>query len=176
MKRRNIVHWLGAAAAAPALPWAHAAAGKGQLRIWINADKGHKGLAKAAQAYSARTGVKVMVEPFENAVGRFEEVMKDGTVADRPDIWVWPHDRLGDWMSRGWLAPVTPGPALRSDVVQVAWDGFTSGGKVWGYPISVEAVALLYNKKLVPTPPKSCEEIVGLHDGFKGRGIRALGW
>lgn len=176
MKRRNIVHWLGASATAAALPRVHAAAGSGALRIWINADKGYKGLAKAAQAYSAKTGVRVVVEHFDNAVSRFEDVMKGGNASERPDIWVWPHDRLGDWMARGWLAPVTPGPALRSDIVQVAWDGFTSGGKVWGYPVSVEAVALLYNKKLVPTPPKSCEEIISLHDGFRSRGIRALGW
>lgn len=175
MKRRNVIRWLGTAATVPALPLVRAA-DKGQLRVWINADKGHGGLTKAAQAYTAKTGVKVKVEYFDNAVNRFEEVMKAGKPADQPDIWIWPHDRLGDWIQRGWVMPVTPSPAMRSDIVQVAWDGFTSGGKTWGYPISVEAVALVYNKKLVATPPKSCEEVISMHESLKGRGIRALGW
>ena len=41
-----------------------------------------------------------------------------------------------------------------------AWDGLTVDNKIWGYPISVEAVGLIYNKALVKTPPKSFEEIL----------------
>jgi len=33
------------------------------------------------------------------------------------------------------------------------------GGKTWGYPLSVEAVGLMYNKDLVPVPPATMDEI-----------------
>lgn len=33
---------------------------------------------------------------------------------------------------------------------------------MWGYPISVEAVGMIYNKDLVPNPPKTFEEIVSI--------------
>ncbi|HET7715839.1 MAG TPA: maltose/maltodextrin ABC transporter substrate-binding protein MalE, partial [Bauldia sp.] len=35
-------------------------------------------------------------------------------------------------------------------------------GKTWGYPIAVEAVGLIYNKALVPTPPATMEEIADM--------------
>ncbi|RQP22378.1 maltose/maltodextrin ABC transporter substrate-binding protein MalE [Piscinibacter terrae] len=149
------------------------AAEKGKLTIWINNDKGYNGLQKVADEYTKKTGVKVKVEHFDNAVGKFEEAMANGK---GPDIWIWPHDRLGDWIKRGFIAPVTPDAALRQDIVQVAWDGFTQGGKTWGYPLSVEAIALLYNKDLVPEPPKTFEEIIPLHYKLKTKGVRAIGW
>jgi maltose/maltodextrin transport system substrate-binding protein len=159
------------AAAMPAQAWE-----KGRLTIWINGDKGYNGLQQVADEYSRRTGVKVKVEHFDNAVGKFEEAMGAAAAGKGPDIWIWPHDRLGDWIQRGWLAPVTPDPALKQDIVQVAWDGFTQAGKTWGYPLSVEAIALLYNKDLVPEPPKTFEEIIPLHYKLKTRGVRAIGW
>ena len=33
------------------------------------------------------------------------------------------------------------------------------GGKTWGYPVGVEAIALVYNKDLVDAPPATFEEI-----------------
>lgn len=151
---------------------AHAAE-KGTLTIWINSDKGWKGLEKVAAEYARKSGMKVKVQHFDNAVGPFEDAMNAGK---GPDIWIWPHDRLGDWVKRGWIAPVAPDGALKQDIVQVAWDGFTQGGKVYGYPLSVEAVALVYNKDLVPEPPRSFEEIIPLNYKLKTRGVRAIGW
>lgn len=166
---------LGAALLATALaaPFAASAAEKGRLTIWINNDKGYNGLQKVADEFAKKTGVPVKVEHFDNAVGKFEEAMAAGR---GPDIWIWPHDRLGDWVKRGWITPVTPDASLKQDIVQVAWDGFTQAGKTWGYPLSVEAVALLYNKDLVPEPPKTFEEIIPLHYKLKTRGVRAIGW
>ncbi len=149
------------------------AAEKGTLTIWVGNDKGWKGIEQVAQEYARQSGMKVKVQHFDNATAPFEEAMSAGK---GPDIWIWAHDRLGDWIKRGWIAPVTPDSALKQDIVQVAWDGFTQGGKTWGYPISVEAVALLYNKDLVAEPPKTFEEITPLHYKLKTKGVRAIGW
>lgn len=173
MKRRGMVTLLGAGALCAAAAGPLQAAQKGELTIWINNDKGYNGLKKVADEFAKANGVKVKVQHFDNAVGNFEDAMKAG---NGPDIWIWPHDRIGDWVKRGWLSPVTPDTALRSDIVQVAWDGFTQGGKVWGYPLSVESVALIYNKDLVAEPPKTFEEILPLHYKLKQRGARAIGW
>lgn len=175
--RRDVVKLLSMVAGVPVLTW-HTRAGAwtaGQLTVWVNADKGHEGLRRVAEAYAQRSGRKVVVQHFEQAVDRFEAVMKEGGQGG-PDIWIWPHDRIGDWIQRGWIAPVQPSEPVRSDIVQVAWDGFTQGGKIWGYPLSVEAVALVYNKALVAQPPASFEEVLALHEKLKPKGIRALGW
>ncbi|WP_082568474.1 maltose/maltodextrin ABC transporter substrate-binding protein MalE [Rhizobacter sp. Root1221] len=172
------------------------AADPGVLTIWINNDKGYKGLKKVADDYTRQTGTKVRVMPFNGTTGRFEDMSGTKAAADNdahntdapggfeaamkagkgPDIWIWPHDRLGGWVQAGWLSPVVPGNEFRRDVVQIAWDAFTLGGQVWAYPIAVESVALIYNKDLVPNPPKTFEELLPLHNKLKAKGVRAIGW
>ncbi|MET0350459.1 MAG: maltose/maltodextrin ABC transporter substrate-binding protein MalE, partial [Rhizobacter sp.] len=50
------------------------------------------------------------------------------------------------------------------------------GGKTWGYPISIEAVSLVYNKALVPNPPKTFEEIAALDKKLSASGKKAILW
>lgn len=155
-------------ASSPAHAWK-----KGELLIWINSDKGYKGLQKQGDEYTRKTGIKVTVETPEKATDAFDAAMKAG---NGPDIWIWPHDRIGDWVRKSYLTPITPSDELRTQIVQIAWDGFTSQGKIWGYPIAVEAVSLVYNKDLIATPPKSFEQIAGIQASLKSKGIRAIGW
>ncbi len=42
--------------------------------IWINNDKGYKGLQKVAEAYTRQTGTKVRVMPFNGSTGCFEDI------------------------------------------------------------------------------------------------------
>ncbi|HEY9026019.1 MAG TPA: maltose/maltodextrin ABC transporter substrate-binding protein MalE, partial [Burkholderiaceae bacterium] len=66
------------------------AAEQGKLLIWINGDKGYKGLAKVGEEFKAKTGVEVVVEHPEDAPGKFQQAAAAGK---GPDIWIWPHDR-----------------------------------------------------------------------------------
>lgn len=159
---------IAALSASPAMAWE-----KGKLLIWINNDKGAKGLQKVGDDFFRKTGIKVKVETPDNATDAFAAAMAKG---NGPDIWIWPHDRIGDWIKNGWLTPVPLSPKARSGIVQIALDGFTSQGKLWGYPIAVEAISLLYNKDLVKTPPKSYEELTAIDEKLKAKGVRAIGW
>ena len=111
MDRRRVTTWLGSAALLSAFSVPAHAAQKGTLTIWINQDKGYNGLQKVADEYARASGMRVKVEHFDNAVGNFEDAMKAGK---GPDIWIWPHDRLGEWIKQGWLSPVQPSDALRN--------------------------------------------------------------
>ena len=79
-----------------------------------------------------------------------------------PDIILHAHDRFGEWAASGLIKPVDPTPDFKAKVLDVGWDAVTFDGKIWGYPVSVEAIGLIYNKKLVPTPPATFEEIPSL--------------
>ncbi|WP_137936044.1 maltose/maltodextrin ABC transporter substrate-binding protein MalE [Chitinivorax sp. B] len=145
----------------------------GKLLIWINGDKGHKGLQKLADEFTKKTGIPAKVEHPDDAPNKFTQV--GGTKAG-PDVWIWPHDRIGEWIGKGLLNPVKPTPALQEEIVNVGWDAFMVEGKQWGYPIAVEAISLIYNKDLLPNPPKAFEDIPALNDKLKARGVRAIGW
>lgn len=146
---------------------------KGKLTIWVSDDRAAKGMRQIASTYTQKTGVKVLVQVPAKPTEDFERAMAAG---NGPDLFLWAHDPIGEWSAKGWLAPINLPPALKNNLVQVALDGVTSKGKVWAYPVAVEALSLVYNKALVPTPPKTFEEIPALNASLKAKGVHAIGW
>lgn len=149
------------------------AAERGELLIWINADKGYNGLQQVADEFAEQTGIQARVEHPDDLAKAFEQASVAGS---GPDIILWPQDRLGDFIDKGLVVPVTPAQALQDALVSVGWDAFTAAGKIWGYPVGAEAIMLIYNKKLISAPPASFEEIAALDAALANRGIKAIGW
>ena len=149
------------------------AAEKGKLLVWINGDKGYRGLQKVGDDFAKKTGVQVIVEHPEDAPGKFQEAAEEGK---GPDIWIWAHDRVGEWAESGVINAVTPGKKIKDDIDPAAWQAFTIKGKVWAYPIAIEAVSLIYNKALIKTPPKTFEEIFALDKAMMAKGKKAILW
>ncbi len=149
------------------------AAEKDSLLIWINGDKGYKGIEKIGEEFTKKTGIKVTVEHPEDAPGKFQQAAAAGK---GPDIWIWPHDRIGEWINGGLLQTVTPSKGATEAISPVAWNAFKVGGKTYGYPISIEAVSLVYNKDLVPVPPKTFDEVLALDKKLKTQGKSAMLW
>jgi maltose/maltodextrin transport system substrate-binding protein len=149
------------------------AAEPGKLLIWINGDKGYKGVAALGEEFTKKTGIVVTVEHPEDAPTKFQQAAAAGK---GPDIWIWPHDRLGEWIAGGLLQSIEPSKAIRDGIDPLGWKAFTVGGKTWGYPMSLEAVGLIYNKDLVKTPPKTFEEIVALDKTLAASGKKAILW
>nr|WP_320131013.1 maltose/maltodextrin ABC transporter substrate-binding protein MalE [uncultured Holophaga sp.] len=143
------------------------------LLVWINGDKGYNGLQKVGNEFTKKTGVKVVVEHPEDAPGKFQQAAAEGK---GPDIWIWAHDRVGEWKASGLLQEVNPSKKVKDGIDPLAWKAFTIGGKTWGYPISIEAIGLIYNKALVKTPPKTFEEIFALDKKLQGQGKHAILW
>ena len=166
-----------AAAAAATLSCSFAAgafaAEPGKLLVWINGDKGYNGLQKVGDEFTKKTGVQVTVEHPEDAPGKFQQAAAAGK---GPDIWIWAHDRIGEWIAGGLLQPLTPSKKALADIDPLALKAFTVGGKTWGYPMSIEAVSLVYNKDLVPTPPKTFEEVMALDKKLSAQGKKAILW
>ena len=146
---------------------APAHADKGTLTVWINGDKAYNGLTEVGKRFEKATGVKVVVEHPQDAPAKFQQAAAAGK---GPDVMIWAHDRAGEWVAAGLVEPVTPKPKFTAQFEKVGWDAFTFGGKVWGYPLAVESIGLIYNKALVPTPPKTFEEIFALDKELQKKG------
>ncbi len=162
-----------AALAVAALGSVPAFAGEpGKLLVWYSVD-GSKGIQKLAEEFTKKTGVPVTVEAPEDGPGKFQQAAAAGK---GPDIWIWAHDRIGEWISGGLLQPVTPSKKFLADIDPMALHAFTIGNKLWGYPFSIEAVGLVYNKALVKTPPKSFDEVMALDKQLSAQGKKAILW
>ena len=157
------------------LSWSHVAQARGDLKllIWINGDKGYNGLQKVGDAFERESGVKVTVQHPEGAPDKFQSSSGAGK---GPDIFCWPHDRVGEWARSGLIVPVRPSQKIRDSIDDSAWKAFSYQGKTWAYPLAIEAVGLIYNKALVPTPPESFEEVIKLDAVLSKQGKKAILW
>jgi maltose/maltodextrin transport system substrate-binding protein len=133
---------------------------EGTLTVWTGANRDHDSLKKVIEKFTADTGVAVKLELVDPELpAKFQQAASTG---DGPDIVLWAHDRFGEWAAAGLIQPVAPAAAVSEGILPSAMDAVSQGGKVWGYPVAVEAVGLIYNKKLVATPPANFEDIAGL--------------
>lgn len=160
----------GAAAALGAPLWARAQTPP--LVVWFTVE-GAKAMRRLAERFTAETGVPVVVETPDDGPAKFQQAAGAGK---GPDVYIYAHDRIGEWTAAGLIHAVTPSPALLADVDPLAWAGFTLRGRVWGYPYAIEALTLVYNRALVRTPPQSFDEVFALDARLQAQGRRAILW
>lgn len=144
-----------------------------RLLVWINGDKGYNGLQKVGDAFTRETGVPVVVQHPEGAPDKFQSATGAGK---GPDVFCWPHDRVGEWAKSGLIVPVQPGRAVREAIDPAAWAAFGYRGKTWGYPLAIEAIGLIYNKALVKAPPATFDEVIALDKALAAQGRKAILW
>ena len=144
-----------------------------RLLVWINGDKGYNGLQKVGNTFEKISGVQVVVQHPEGAPDKFQAAAAAGK---GPDIMCWAHDRVGEWAKSGLLSPARPSRKVRDEIDESAWGAFTYRGEVWGWPLAIEAVGLIYNKALVPKPPESFEALLELDQKLAAKGKRAILW
>jgi maltose/maltodextrin transport system substrate-binding protein len=133
---------------------------EGEITIWINGDKSYEGLALIGKQFEEDTGIKVRVQHPDSLETKFQQTASTGA---GPDIIFWAHDRFGGYAESGLLYEINPSKEFKDKLVDFSWDAVTFNGKLIGYPVAIEAPSLIYNKDLLPTPPKTWEELEQIH-------------
>ena len=146
---------------------------EGELLIWVNGDKGYNGLAEVGKKFTEETGVKVVVSHPDKVEEKFQQLASAG---NGPDIMFWAHDRFGQWVNGGLLKTIIPSDEIREMIDDFAWETVTINDQVYGYPIAVEAIGLIYNKDIVAEPPATFEEIPALDAKLQKEGKHAIMW
>lgn len=159
--------------AATALLTAPALAETPRLLVWINGDKAYNGLQAVGNAFQKVSGVKVVVEHPVDPTDKFQQAAGAGK---GPDIFCWPHDRVGEWAKAGLLTPLRPSARLKAETEETAWAALSYRGRIWGYPLAIETTGLIYNKALVPKPPATWDEVIALDKQLKPQGKSAILW
>ena len=125
------------------------------LTIWAD-DTRAPILSELAEEFQEAYGVGLIVEQVMDINDQLPIAAPAG---EGPDIFIGPHDRLGGWIDSGLVAPMDLGD--KSDqFAQVAIDGFTLGGELYGMPYAIENMALFRNADLVPEAPETWEELL----------------
>ena len=124
----------------------------GELLVWINGDKGYRGLAEIGKKFEKDLGIPVKVETPEGLTDKFQAAAQGGK---GPDIVFWAHDRLGEWADAGLLKPLEIKDDFKANFIPMSWDAVTHNKQIWGYPLALEAISLSTIKNMSATnyPP-----------------------
>lgn len=78
-----------------------------------------------------------------------------------PDLFIWAHDWIGKFAEGGLLKPIDSyvTPNFTESFIPLAQDAMQYKGHYYGVPFAAETVALIYNKDMVPNPPKNFDEM-----------------
>jgi maltose/maltodextrin transport system substrate-binding protein len=137
----------------------------GELLIWISDNRAYHALGEFGKTFEKEVGVPVKVETQEQITEKFQNAAQTGK---GPDIFFWAHDRIGEWADAGLIKPLEIKDDFKAGFIPMSWDAVTHNKQIWGYPISLEAVSLIYNKKLVTgKPPAQLSEIAALGKELK---------
>lgn len=145
----------------------------GRLILWTRADDSLPLLRSAAERFTQKTGIPVEVTAPPGMLDRFQFLAESG---QGPDMLIWAHDRVGEWLEMGLIQAIKPSPHLLQRIPAMAWQGFTLGQSLVGYPLALESPALIVNPNLVPVPPRRFEEIPALEAELSKQGVKSLLW
>ncbi len=146
---------------------------EGEITIWINGDKSYEGLAEIGKQFEEDTGIKVIVQHPEKLEDKFQQHAATG---GGPDVIIWAHDRFGGYAQAGLLKEIRPSKEFKEKLTDFSWDAVTVNGKIMGYPLAIETPSLIYNKDLLPEPPKTWEELPEIQKKMQEQGKQAIMW
>ena len=142
---------LGVASAAKITVWTDFQSG-GELE-WLQIQ------AKAFQATPAAKGDTFEIISLPNGELR-DKFIQSAPKGQGPDLAATiPHDQIGQMVTAGVLEPVQKYIGV-TDNSKSSLDAFNFEGKIFGFPMFGEAVAVVYNKKLVPNFPKTWDQFI----------------
>lgn len=147
----------------------------GELLIWMDSARA-QGLELIAKKFEKDLGIKVTIETPQNITDDFPISAQAG---QGPDIVIWAHDKVGEWADGGLIAPVEVSNEFVNKFFPKAWHAVRHQEWTFGYPIAMETVTLIYNKRLLEgPPPKELSQLVLINKIIKEKhpGVTAILW
>ena len=146
---------------------APAAAAPTEIVVW----HAYRGAERAAfeqvvEAFNrARAGkitVSTLAVPYDAMADKITAAVPRGK---GPDVFIYAQDRMGGWVEAGNTIESLDfflDDAVTERFLPTTLEAMTYRGTVWGLPLNYKVIALIHNKKLVPSPPKTTGELVAL--------------
>jgi maltose-binding protein MalE len=138
------------------------AASKGEIVIWADETRGPNLQKLMSQKNDWVDGYDFKVVSY-SSFDALKAAFDNATEKSGPDIIMAANDWVATAAKAGKLAPVTLTPALKAQFTPGQLFDLSYKGKLYGLPVDVNNVAMLYNQKLVKTAPKSFGEMVDFY-------------
>lgn len=139
-------------------------------------DKEQTALATIVQAWNVdhRDQIRAVAMPHDGFTPALEKAIRSGR---GPDLFIWAHDKVGEWVAGGLVSPLSDlvDSPTRGLYFPNCLDALSVHGKLYGLPLSFETLILYYNKALVPHAPVNTEELIRIGQGLTDRSAGKFG-
>lgn len=107
--------------------------------------------------------------PYDAFADKITSAVPNG---NGPDLFVYSHDRIGDWAAAGVIEPIAfwvdDATADRYD--PAALSAMVYQGELWGLPLAVKCLALFYRTDRIKDPPRTTDALFALAPAARARG------
>lgn len=165
-KRISAASFIAAAAIAVSglvVPSAQAA---NEIVVWADGERGPNLVKVFAEKSDWVSGYTITVKSFSN-FDALKDAFDKATEASGPDIVMGANDWVPTGAKSGKLAPITLTSAVKARFTAGQFFDLTYKGKLYGVPVDVNNVAMIYNTDLVKTAPKTFGEMVTYYKANK---------
>ena len=152
-----------------------------ELVVWHAYRGGEKtAFEKTVAMYNEKVGasgvtVKTLAVPYDAYADKITAAVPRG---NGPDVFIFAQDRLGGWIEGGktiesidfYLEDETIDSILPGML-----DAMTYRDTVYGLPLNYKSIAMIYNKALVDSPPKTSAELVSVAKNLTNAGVGKFG-
>ncbi len=147
---------------------------KDKLLIWSKAVFGNDGLKELGRKFERETGYPVEIYiPDGESIGDFNRAV---VLGKGPDIYLRPHDRIGELAKAGMLAEIEPSASTMAALDAQFWNAVSFEGNYYGYPLTVEGPTQICNAELTQRPFESFQEILAQADRYQRNNQKPILW
>lgn len=118
-----------------------------------------KVIAEYNKAHAGKVNVTTLAVPYDAFADKITAAVPRGK---GPDVFIYAQDRLGGWIEAGnTIEPIDfyLDAKTTARFLPTTMQAMTYRGTVYGLPLNYKVITLIYNKKLVKTPPKTSGEL-----------------
>ena len=144
------------------------------IKLWHSyRDAERAALEATVAAYNKsqkEIAVEVLAIPNEAFASKLDSAIPHGT---GPDIFIFAHDRVGDWAVNKRIQPIDSYLKQLDGVTDLderffpkTMEALTFNGELYGLPTTFKSLALFYNKALIKEPPETSAEMITLAKKF----------
>jgi arabinogalactan oligomer/maltooligosaccharide transport system substrate-binding protein len=143
------------------------------VRLWHAYSADERGaldeLAARWNASHADIRLELVDVPYDAFPDKLGAAIPNG---NGPDLFIFAHDRVGDWAAAGLIEPVEfwVDEALADRFDLQAISAMAYRGSLYGLPLAVKSLALFWRTDLLPHPPATTDELLEVGRGFTGQG------
>ena len=144
-----------------------------EIVVWADESRGANLKKVLAVKADWVPGYTVKVVSFSN-FDALKDAFDKATEATGPDIVVGANDWVPTGAKSGKLAPITVTAAVKARFNPTQFLDLTYKGKLYGVPVDINNVAMIYNTELSKTAPKTFGEMVEVYKSLKAsKGLKA---